>query len=1395
MKINNKEYVTNFGEFYITSHPGYENLIIKPEVGILERHIGLLKDIHDDLFAISSLCVIGDNYGGFVPINCADKFYNIFVYSTNINEDIKTTFKNYKNIEYSSTFYPCKFIYVHDLSLLNDDIIQQIKDNECIVLSKNSDLFSFYEFKYQLTKKSTHEFNNYTLYIPSYLNDDFLSYFHYYFTSESEFDYDNLIHLCIMVKNAGELFEKVLTENLPMVDRWTVLDTGSTDGTQDIVRKVLSNKKGKLYEEPFLNFRDSRNACLNLAGKNCKYTLMLDDTYVVQGELRKFLNVVRGDQFANSYSLIIKSDDTEYYSNRVIKTQDELRYIYKMHEVIQKDNNVNVVIPNIEAWIMDYRADYMEKRTMDRKYYDLQLLFEEIEENPNDPRHYYYVAQTYNLLENHEKAAEYFLKRAYHPVEGFKQEKVDSMFEAARIYNFKLNKPWEECEKMYLQAYEWEPARPDALYFLGIHYYLERDLKKAYPYMKKAFEVGYPVHTQFSLKPTLSYYFLPKFLAELCYNENDITTGLECSKLFLDKNTTNTQDPDYETMASWYKLYQHLQVLYTLKNNIGNVQPQNKDNIICFIVDGGYTKWSGKDILTKGVGGSETWAIETSRYIKKNFPSNRVVVFCNCENNETFEDVEYLSLQHLHEFLILNKINTCIVSRFTEYIPLVYHSNTENVVLVLHDISPIGNVIPISPKLKHVVCLSDWHKQVLLNKFSMFENIASVHHYGIDKTKFNTDNNEKMPWSFIYSSFPNRGLVILLRMWDKIKNRIPQATLDIYCDVHGDWVTQNFPDEMKEIQNYLWDENGIEKYYAKGIRYHRWVDKKKLAQAWKRADVWFYPCKFAETFCLTALEAASTGTLAITNNLAALQTTVGDRGVIIEGDVTTSEWQEKALESICEIFENRTKKEELVRRNYEWCENYTWENKSVEFMEKYISSNTEGDEEIKNHYWSPIENVITYFENKTKFYKNVIELGPGMIPFKNANYIVDKIDNNFETNKTQIKLDVDKEKFSEIKDGYFEFGYARHIFEDLTNAEFAFNEFIRVCREGYIETPSPLIEITRGVDASMKDVNSKLYRGYRHHKYIVWTSNEDNTIHFLPKFPIIEYFDFGKEYENKLKYLANNDKFLWNNYYVFNNYDKKPKCIYHNLYGDDFEEYKNLIMKAVDESIINTMLFINEINTVSNQKYVDEKLNYADMYNWTNDLPPNCNARSTFEKVLSMFQDKTCDILEIGTYAGTSVIEMLKLLPNARAVVVDRWESYDEKKNNKTISNIKNIEENKVEKIFYDNIKASGMENRIEAYKGDSKDVLMYKLNDMRFDFIYVDGSHLCLDTYLDLVLSWKLLRVDGIMAIDDYLFKSDEVCSELDRPYEAVEHFMRKYEGDFEIVDKGYRVFLKKIR
>ena len=49
-----------------------------------------------------------------------------------------------------------------------------------------------------------------------------------------------------------------------------------------------------------------------------------------------------------------------------------------------------------------------------------------------------------------------------------------------------------------------------------------------------------------------------------------------------------------------------------------------------------------------------------------------------------------------------------------------------------------------------------------------FNDITKPLHYGIDFTHFFSDTFEKVPYSFIYSSFPNRGLIVVLKMWPRI---------------------------------------------------------------------------------------------------------------------------------------------------------------------------------------------------------------------------------------------------------------------------------------------------------------------------------------------------------------------------------------------------------------------------------------------------------------------------------------------------------------------------------------------------------------------------------------------------------------------------------------------------
>jgi len=910
--IYGKQYHVEDHEFPKKIIEKYCNIDIVDGLNVLERVIALIEDLLDHLH-LTTVLHVNPTHGGFTVANVKTGV-NITYFSI---QDQHTHYfqRNNKQQILVNNLENCpKSIQtVAQLISKYHDSVIIYKDNDYVVITKHKIGNNFY------TLSET----DYLVYISHNLNSQFHKHYHY-FLKEKVFTWDNLINLCIMVKNAGDTWKYVLEQNKDMFDRYTILDTGSTDDTVKIAKMVYADKRGHVYEEPFINFRDSRNRLLDLAGTKCKFTIMLDDTYIVRGDVRKFLTTVRGNRNATSFSFFVKSHDVEYMSNRVVDTKYGLRYMYKIHEVIQMKNNKNFVIPNDDAYIEDINSDYMQTRTKERKLFDLNLLFEELEENPEDPRTYYYIAQTYHCLGDMEKCFEWHMKRANHKNDGFLQEKIDSIFEAGRLANFQLNKPWDMCMQLYLRAYNLDHTRPEGMYFIGIHNYLQNDFKTAYKYFKTAFEIGFPRNSQFNLRPTLTYHYNPKFLSKICYLLNDFILGKKASTLFLENN--DMKDESYQEMVSWYNIYDKL-TRFPLIQTI--ITPSKK--ILCFVADGGFNKWSGQNIYTTGVGGSETYIIEMARNIALT-NKYEVYVFCNCESPCVIDNVTYLHLDNYYQFINTTRVEHVIVSRFTEYVPLSLKGHSENVHIVLHDLGPSGCIIPIDNKLKNIFCLTEWHVNYFLQSFPQFDKITKHLYYGVDTQRFKP--KEKTKLKFIYSSFANRGLLILLKLWPQIYARNKDVTLHIYCDVNNEWVNCNYKDMMIEIRELL--ELYKTKPHNLNIHYHGWVTKKELSEGWQTADIWFYPCIFAETFCLTALESSITKTLIVSNDLAALQNTVGNRGIVIPGDPTTESWQNSALEKLYPILDGDIEavnnKNKLIEKAYAWASELTWNAQSLKLL-------------------------------------------------------------------------------------------------------------------------------------------------------------------------------------------------------------------------------------------------------------------------------------------------------------------------------------------------------------------------------------------------------------------------------------------------------------------------------
>ena len=906
--INYKQYNVSDDEFKEVI-PDLNTLRFVEKLGFYERLISLITTIGTSLNYTNCL-FINPTHGGFIPLECASGFKHLFLYNCDTHASNISTNESLHNI---SNFYK-----INNLTHINESFCNRmilfcengvfdkytqlfIERHNPIIISKINKIYPDYKL-YNLSNTEI------CVCIPFHNTESFIAEFHYYIQDDYMLNYDNLINICIMCKNGGQIFEEMLLQNLKYIDRWTILDTGSTDNTIEIINRVLVGKKrGNLFQEPFINFGESRNRCLELAGTQCKYNVMLDDTYVLNLYFREFLHYVRDDQFADSYSLYIRQHDIEYASNRVFKSAKNLKYMFSIHEVIQDYDNVNIIIPNEQAFIYDMPAPQMEERTLKRKDTDVEMLIAEINKNPMEPRCYYYLAQTYSFLQKYEDAYVYFLKRGNHTVDGFIQEKVDAFFEAARIANFHLKKPWDECEQLYKRAYELDNERPDSQYFMGVHYLETGDLRQCFFHLEKAFKAGYPIHRQYALKPSISFHFIPKFLAIVSLDLKQYATGLEATKLYLEKNKPGSDM--YDKIVDLHKIFiglcQYTSHLQPITPIIYPTKP-----LCIFVAPGGFKKWTGRDILTNGMGGSETFVVEIARYIAQN-NNFQVFVFCECEQSDIFEGVTYVPLIQYFEFVSHYFIHTCFISRYSEFLPVAIEGEVENIYILVHDIVLTGNIIPQSPKIKGVFCLSEWHVNYFVERYPQLKAITTEFNYGVNMIEA-SELDGKTPYKFIYSSLANRGLYQLLCLWSEIHTIEPSATLHIYSDINSDYMRNNFQELMTQISGL------IDSLKNKNVFYYGWVSKATLADSWKTADVWFYPCVFEETFCLTAFEAAASKTLAIATDLAGLKTTVGNRGVLLPMDCTN------VITRIFEILNNPAEKKALIDANYSWIKSHSW---------------------------------------------------------------------------------------------------------------------------------------------------------------------------------------------------------------------------------------------------------------------------------------------------------------------------------------------------------------------------------------------------------------------------------------------------------------------------------------
>jgi glycosyltransferase involved in cell wall biosynthesis len=274
------------------------------------------------------------------------------------------------------------------------------------------------------------------------------------------------ICLNMIVKNESKVIRRCLESVKPWIDTWVIVDTGSSDGTQEIIKEYLKEIPGVLYERPWVDFGHNRQEALELAKGKADYLLFMDadeklvwqtGSSLLKPEKDYYLIEVRGSS----------PDFLSYARYLLVKSCQNWQWKDILHEYLVPPPEATTyeTLTNVTCFT---DSDGFRAEDPKKFYKDAEVLEKALEKDPTNSRYMFYLAQSYCNAKEFEKALSSYEKRAS-MLYGWAHEVFWSLYTAAYLQEA-LKKPVELFISNYCKAFQTDPKRAEPLYRLANYY-------------------------------------------------------------------------------------------------------------------------------------------------------------------------------------------------------------------------------------------------------------------------------------------------------------------------------------------------------------------------------------------------------------------------------------------------------------------------------------------------------------------------------------------------------------------------------------------------------------------------------------------------------------------------------------------------------------------------------------------------------------------------------------------------------------------------------------------------------------------------------------------------------------------------------------------------------------